>query len=1484
MPELEDAYPLSPVQSGMLLHSIHEDPLTYVNQTVLLASGELRVDLLERAWRAVSARHPALRSAFVWADMDEPVQVVLTEAELPFDVIQAPMDGHGPVEEFLRTDRIRGFELGAAPLMRLTVLTSASDPWRLVWTWHHLILDGWSGSIVVDEVVHAYEALLDGAEPRFEPVRPYRDYVAWLAEQDMAEAECFWRDALDGFEAPAHFGAAHGGAAPAARYGQTKRMLSTEATAKVASFARTRGLTLNTVVQGSFALLLSRYTGEDDVCFGITSSGRPAAVDGVEAMVGMFLSTTPLRVAVDPLETTAAMLARLQRDQAAARQYEYAALAKIQGWSAGGAGRSLFDALLVMQNYPESEWTDSARLRLDEEVGIGQTNLAFTLNAFVIEDRLGFLADHDRGRFGDDMVAQMLGHLDELLCQMAATPDAPVGALRLSATGAVAPVEPQQAVSARSLSWFVEEFAQRRPGADAVVFDERRLTYAELNARADRFAGLLKSRGAAPGNLVGIALERSPEIMVAALGVFKAGCAYVPVDPFQPTPRIASIIADSGAALVVTNQAVAERFDGLCEEHVLVVVDERDAAADYPDAEPAEAAGHVDPAVFIYTSGAPGRPMGTVLTHGAVSSAAQSLARTMALNSQDRVLDLDSRLDLSIPALFTPLTVGAALILRSERHLGGAEGLRQACATDRVSAVVASGGHWTKLVAPAYTSPAAPRGVEDRLRVVVITGNERIPAAQAHSWVRDMPGVGLVRSYGPIESARTALVRDVAECGSADLETLTGRPADGLPVEVRDKGGRRLPTWLPGALQVNGANQAGVRARRLPDGCIELLGRSDERVEIGGFPVDTAEIRAALLTHPSVADCAVVAVEETPRRLVAFVTAPQAEEPRAAQLRAHIRATLPDHFAPSAIVVLDAVPRSASGRLLRSALPEIGAGTCPESEFDDLPASAVEGLLAEVWARSLGMEAVGRHQNFFELGGDSIALIRVIGEAAQRGVRVTPRQVFENQTVAALAQVAVPVEPIQGGHPAEDGPVAGVVPLLPVQRWFFEQGVADVDLWNTEFAYAVRAEPGLVRRAVEAVVLHHDAFRLRFRRTSDGWEQSIPSNGVDGSSESHGIFEYCDLSSFSPPEQQASMVSAAWEAHRAVNLVSGPTVRFVQFHLSEREPDLLFAAIHHLVFDGVSALILREDLETALTRLSRGEAAALPAKTTSYQEWSRRLLAYAESTAPTELDHWRSLAGAGPIPLPESPVDEAPEQAAFQVVTLPSEESRLLFGQVPRALGAQTLELLLAALVRAMRTWADSPFLVELEGHGREDLFEGVDLSRTVGWFTSQFPVLLGADRPMDPVETLARVREQLRAVPNHGIGYGILRYLAAPEIRAELAELPEARIAFGYLGQIDTVDAPGGRTAVDPVLESTAVTVVVEDDSPEAQDRYRSSADAAEGIGVGLWVENGMLTARFTYSPRLAKAALDRSLADRYLDALRELIACAAPELRAQR
>jgi non-ribosomal peptide synthase protein (TIGR01720 family) len=748
-----------------------------------------------------------------------------------------------------------------------------------------------------------------------------------------------------------------------------------------------------------------------------------------------------------------------------------------------------------------------------------------------------------------------------------------------------------------------------------------------------------------------------------------------------------------------------------------------------------------------------------------------------------------------------------------------------------------------------------------------------------------------LNSYGPTEATVTATVYDVPD----DAEDLganrvpIGRPLANRTAYVLDGRGRLAPVGVAGELYLGGAGLArgylgrpeltadrfvpdpfgspgsrlyrtGDRARWLADGQLEFLGRIDQQVKVRGFRVEPGDVEAALCQHPQV-HSAHVSVRDDPRgnkRLVAYLVVSEDGEPGppAGEMRAHLKDRVPEHMVPAALVVLPRLPTLPNGKVNTHALPAPDWGGYCGGQFV-APRTPVEERLAEIWAAVLGVERVGVHDNFFELGGDSILSIQVISRARQAGLRLTPREMFQYQTVAELAAVAAEAAPpTEATSDQEVGPV----PLTPIQHWFFEQDSPEPRHYNQAVILEVRPglRAGVLASAVVAVFGHHDALRLRFDREGRSWRQWLAPPGEASP------LEQVNLGRLPANEQAAALEAAAARLQTGLDLEAGPVARVAYFDLGPGRSGRLVWVVHHLAVDGVSWRILLEDLQMACRQLEAGEEVCLLPKTTSFAHWARRLAEH--SDAPDlrgELAHWLDDArrAVRPLPVDHPGGSDTVGAARTASASLTAEETRRLLTEVPAAYHAEINDILLTALARAVAHWTgERVFVLDLEGHGREDVFDDIDVSRTVGWFTSVFPVLLDLG-PGGRLEAQVRaVRDRLRQVPRRGLGYGVLCYLSRGEaIQSGLRGLPQAEVCFNYLGQFDRLFAAGA--AFGPAAESIGPT-----QSPRMRLGYR--------LEINAWVAGERLRAEWTYSGELYDEATVERLAGDFCDQLRTLVA----------
>ncbi len=1039
-----DLFHLSPMQQGMLFHILYA-PNTdvYLGQFSCVLHGDLDANALGLAWQQTIDRHEVLRASFIWENLDEPLQLIHKNVTVPLEQHdwRGLTDGENGWEAFLIRERERGFDLSTPPLMRLALVRLGADSYGFVWTHHHLLIDGWSGALVLREVFDTYEALRRGEPVSAEPRRPFRDYIAWLDQQDLSKAEIFWREKLKGFDAPTPLVIDQTSVETEA-FGESKVQLSAEMTGRLQLLARRQGLTLNTILAGAWALLLNRYSQDETVVFGATVAGRPPSLPGVETMIGLFINTLPVRVRVDDDAELLAWLRALQAEQVELREYEYSPLVEVQSWSEVGRGRPLFESLLVFENYPldKDALKENLSLELEDVRSFDRTNYPLTVVAIPAEE-LCLQALYDRRRFTDDSIQRLLGHLQTLIESIAARPSQPVGGLRL-----LTPREQQVLVewnnTARDyqqdlcLHEMFEAQAQRTPGRVAAVYSDEELTYRELNARANQLAHYLQKLGIGPETRVAILMERSLEMLVALLGVLKAGGAYVPLDPEYPQERLAFMLDDSGALVLLTQQHLVHLLPG--GRTICVDTESQTIAAESAENLQCDVTAR-NVAYVIYTSGSTGRPKGAAIEHRSVTNFSHWARESFEPEAFNGTLALSSIcFDLSIFELFVPLHWGGKVIIaRGVLHLSQLPAAHQVTLINGVPSAINELLQLNCLPSSAYVVNLAGEPLQQRL---VQQLYERRTVEQVFNL------------YGPTEATTYATWDSMKR----DESPTVGRPVSNTQVYVLDRRGRPLPIGIPGELYIGGDGLArgylgrpdltaekfipdpfsddpgacmyrtGDLARFLPDGRIDFLGRIDHQVKIRGFRIELGEIEAVLSEHPEVKTCVVVAREDAvdDKRLVAYVVAREGEKPGQLELQSFLRARLLEQMVPSAIVLLDEMPLTPNGKINRRALPapEIAR---PELEQRYVaPRNDIEVALVDLWQEVLGIDEIGVRDNFFDLGGHSLKATRLLSKVRTIFRTQLPLSVvFEAATIEALASALVQHEP----KPGQTAKIAGVL-------------------------------------------------------------------------------------------------------------------------------------------------------------------------------------------------------------------------------------------------------------------------------------------------------------------------------------------------------------------------------------------------------------------------------------------------------------------------
>jgi amino acid adenylation domain-containing protein/non-ribosomal peptide synthase protein (TIGR01720 family) len=1028
-PPVDDIYPLTPMQSGILFDSLMGPDLdAYVIQfdTVLeLPAGqeEAALDELAAAWQALADRTPVLRTAVVWEEHDVPLQVVYGDVKLPVSRADwrhlEPAERERALRRLLDEDRAAGFAFGKAPLARVSLIWLSERRARMIWTVHHVILDGWSGFGLLDE-------LLGG---RREARRPFRDYVQWLRTHDTAPAERYWRAALSGLDSAAVGLPGDRAAAPGTQQAATEQVaveLADGRGERLAEFARRHGLTVNTIVQAAWALVLARYNGSDDVCFGATIAGRAAELPGIESVIGLCISTLPVRVPVTDDADLLTWLRDLQARQAEARAFDTVSLADVRSWLHRTSGGRLFDSIVVFENYPAG--TDSLRdgpVRLERLDFHEATSYPLTL-AIEPGQRQSVVLKYSPASFSRPAAVRIADNFVAALDAIVAGAGRRVGGLtvlseaeRRDVLQEWNPVTLHRARDEETIQRRFAEQARRTPDAVAVTAGDVRLTYRELDARASGLAHRLRALGGATGQSVAMLMERSPDLVVAMLAVLKAGCAYLPLDAQFPVERMRFMVEQAGAALLLTDRASAA-VPRPPVAAVLVVDDERELSSE-PEGEP-DAPGHAEQLAYVmYTSGSTGVPKGVAVTHRNVLDLVSD-SRWDAGNQGKVLVHSPHAFDASTYETWVPL-------------LRGGEAVLAAAGTAGVSAIASAvvGRDVTSFfVTTALFHLMADEGMEALAATrEVWFGGEQTSLAAVQKVLRECPDTTLLHVYGPTETTTFATYHAMPPPHGVPQCLPIGRPMANTQAYVLDGGLRPVPVGVTGELYLAGTGlargylaQPGATAERfvaLPfgpkgsrmyrtgdlvrwttDGQLEFIGRSDHQVKIHGHRIEPGEIESTLLRDPGVGE-AVVLIREDPeagQRIIAYVAAAEGAAPDFLAIAAD---ALPAYMVPAAFVQLDRLPLNANGKVDRRALPEPPSAAGPLAEHVE-PRNATEKALVAIWADVLPAERIGVTDNFFDLGGDSVMSLRILSRVHRSfGADVSPREFFDNPTVGGLA-------------------------------------------------------------------------------------------------------------------------------------------------------------------------------------------------------------------------------------------------------------------------------------------------------------------------------------------------------------------------------------------------------------------------------------------------------------------------------------------------
>ncbi|WP_328744929.1 amino acid adenylation domain-containing protein [Streptomyces sp. NBC_00285] len=1452
--------PLSSAQRRLwFLHRAEPTGAAYhVPLAVRLTGAPLDQDALRAALADVCARHEILRT--VYPDTEGTPRPRLLDGAAPqLHVSHVTEDELPSMAAELAS---REFRLATDIPLRAHLLTLSAEgeddkaptDHVLLLVLHHIAADGWSLQPLLSDLATAYRSRLAGTAPDWAPLpirytdyaRRQRDLIAVDRDRQLAHWRGVLADLPDELELPVDrprpARATHRGGDIAVHW-------DADLHRRLRDLAAGQGATVFMAVQAALAALLTRVGAGTDIPLGTPVAGRTD--EALDDLVGCFVNTLVLRTDTSGEPTFRELLGRVRETDLAAHAHQdlpFEQLVEALNPFRSPARHPLFQVMLAFR--PTASWRLDLPGLHDRAVHVetGTTKIDLTLNlaehrtpdgtANGIEGTLQYSADLFDRRTAEDLAAR----LERLLRAALAEPDRAIGDLDV--------LDPEERrcllsdltdtardVPDMTFPRMFEERAVETPEAVAVTDAHNSLTYRALDARADDLARVLVMHGAGPGRVVAFGLPRSVDVAVAVLAVLKAGAAYLPLDPEHPAERTAYVLSDADPVCVIARETVDTARPHVSPDATPTDATRPDAADELPKARP------TDPAYLIYTSGTTGRPKGVVVEHRSLTTYVARCVEAYPSLRGTSLLHATMTFDATVTTLHGALAIGGRVHIAAF-HEAGATGL--------------AGGYSFLKATPSHLPllPALPHDLSPTGEFML--GGEALVGEALREWRRDHPDIRLVNHYGPTEL--TVGCTDHRIEPGEDLPSgpvPVGRPMWNTRAYVLDTRLNLVPPGVEGELYVAGDHVArgywkrpgltserfvadpfgppgermyrtGDLAVRRTDGVLELRGRADGQLKIRGLRIEPGEVEGALTGHPVVTQAAVVVREDLPgvRRLVGYVVGAGADD--LDDIRAHAARRLPAHMVPETLVPLDVLPMTSNGKLDRPALP--APASCSETAGGREPRTPQEVTLRGLFAEALGLEVteVGLDTGFFDLGGDSITSIHLVSRALAAGLRLTPRDVFEQRTVAGLAAVAAAAPAVTPA--AQDAPT-GELPLPPALRRLIERG-GPVDAFSQSILLVTPqdADEQRLAAALQAVIDHHDALRMRLG--SDGTAVIPPPGSLDAT----GLLERVTALDLHRPAPR--LAPERGELVRAVWCDAGPGRR-----------GRLLLTIHHLAVDAVSWRILRTDLAAAW----RGDT--LTPKGTSFRAWAH-LLQRQSVSRETELDLWRGVL-ADPSPLPAVRPTDLVGQMRHLTRELPTTG---LLTTVPAAFHAGPEDVLLAALAAAYARLRDRPaLLLDIERHGREEIADGVDPTRTVGWFTGVVPVRLdlrGLDLG-DPAQLLKAVKEHLRAAPDHGLGHGMLRHLN-PGTAAVLAELPSPQIGFNYLGR----GTPGTDTPWSTAPEALP--------GPALGVAHDSAQPVAHGLEITVVADaEGTLTATWSWVPRLWNEDEVRALADGWFQAL---------------
>jgi len=1449
--------------------------------------GDLQFNSLEQTLNHIIERHETLRTVFKSSEDGQASQVILPHLPLKIELVKAMHASNADLLQIANEEARIPFNLSSGPLLRAKVVQVDAQEYVFIVVMHHIIADGWSVNLFIKELAAIYNALVNNKEIPFKKIDiQYVDFAAWqrgwLTDNSTQQQLEYWKKQLAGLspslELPTDF------KRPAVMDHDGRRIVfrfSRGMFHSLKHFSNQNEATLFMTLLAAFQALLYRYSGQEDFTIGTPVANRNRAE--IEPLIGFFANTLVLRSTISGDRSFAHLLRQVKKIAMEAYDHQDIPFEKLVDTLQPERNMNqtpLFQVMFSLQRSEAQEIKLSGLTLIPFELESGSAK--FDLNLEIVEhaERMVGIIEYKTSLFREETINKMIGHFNILLESIVENPDQNISTI---------PIMSEQERVQILAKWIPEKLpyfenhclhkriemqAGENPEAFAVGIFNETLSFSELNKKANRLATLLIKKGVRPKSIIGILMERSTDMIVSMLAIWKTGSAYLPLDPTYPVDRLSFMLNDANTPVLLSHSSLESNL--YLDNIQTINLDETWPQIEQQDStNPTVEVSSEDLAYIIYTSGSTGKPKGVMISHKSALHLAANLDKTIYSHFPGEKLHI---------SLNAPIPFDASvqqIVMLTYGH--GLQVVPMEVRGDGLSMLNYIRNYKIQILdcVPAQLKLMLEAGLldEDHFKpLAVLPGGEAIDELTWEKLVESKT-TKFYNMYGPTECTVDSTICDVL---TSPNYPVIGRAVANSKFYILDQNELLVPEGVAGELHISGSGLArgylnrpdltsekfvsnpfdsgsfsrmyktGDLVRRLPDGNIEFLGRVDHQVKVRGFRMELGEIEAQLRTHSTVIDAVVIVTElkKDDKRVVAYLLLNEDQKLDISLLRAFLKSNLPDYMVPAIFMPLDQFPLLPNGKINRKALPT------PEFDRADLGIELVEAsserekVFSEIWKAVLGVDQIGIRDNFFELGGDSILSIQVVARANQSGLKVTPKQIFENPTIESLAQTAEQIKVIE----AEQGTVSGSFKLTPIQKEFFSNEYAQPWHWNQSLVLETGSDidDEILKKVLNKIVDHHDGLRQRFPASSQNGQASIVEE------EKAELLQKFDYSDLDEDEQDQAIRKAISDLQASLNLETGPILRSAIVKRGTAKGDLIVLVIHHLAIDGVSWRILSEDMQTAYSQLMSGLEINLPPKTTSFKQWSNKIDSFIHNGGFAEEQiFWQTLGKNRVEKLDTDLQNGLNIESSIKTLCLNFDEAftEHLLRDIHSIFNTQMNDVLLTALVNAFKTWrGHSRILIFLEGHGREEIIPDISLARTIGWFTSKYPVLLNLSHTSDMGESLTSIKEQIRQIPNNGIGYSLLKY-SSPD---GLDEMQEPEIIFNYLGQFQSEE--NTQTLFKPISGLN-----IDERSP--------AANRKQLIDLSASVKNGRFYVDLSYSQNLFKDETMQSLLDQYTIELEKLV-----------